>query len=67
MNHWESGPTYLVRRWLGGKERVAPLRGYLIEGCLVWRTPVGEKSLEEESKHWRALDPVSHKALAQAS
>ena len=65
MNHWKSGPASLVRRLLRGKERDAPLREYLTEECLVWRTPMEGKSLEEESKPHRDMEPVSHKALAQ--
>ena len=49
MNHWESGPTFLVRMSLEGEERDASLREYWTEGCLAWRTPVEGKSLEEES------------------
>ena len=47
MNHWESGPTFPVKGWLGGEERDVPPREYLTVGCLAGRTQVGGKSLEE--------------------
>ena len=49
MNHWESGPTFPVRGWLGGEERDAQPREYLTGRCLTGRTPVEGKSLVEES------------------
>ena len=54
VNHWESGPTFLVRGWLRGQKKDTPpreslTRECLTRGCLVGKTLVEGKSHVEES------------------